>query len=173
MLENVKTDTDEDKRLLYVGMTRAKQNLTIHLNSNFLDNLHAENLERVDDRTSYSASTEIAMNLMYGDVWLDYFINRQYLVSQLTSGDLLTWNGSECLNSKGQPVLKFSKQFNEKVEDLKKRNFALKSARVNFIVYWLKEGTAQEVRVILPEVYFEKLPDPLNNDFETQTHHQD
>jgi ATP-dependent DNA helicase RecQ len=39
MLENYNSSTDESKRLLYVAMTRAKTNLTIHLNSNFLDDL--------------------------------------------------------------------------------------------------------------------------------------
>ena len=39
---------------------------------------------------------------------------------------------------------------------MKEKNYELKSASVNFIVYWLKEGAEQEVKVILPELYFEK-----------------
>jgi ATP-dependent DNA helicase RecQ len=27
---------------------------------------------------------------------------------------------------------------------------------VNFIVYWLKEGEEKEIKIILPEIYFEK-----------------
>ncbi len=50
MLENFNPATDEAKRQLYVAMTRAKRNLTIHLNGNYLDNLTTENLERVEDR---------------------------------------------------------------------------------------------------------------------------
>jgi ATP-dependent DNA helicase RecQ len=49
MLENFNPATDEAKRQLYVAMTRAKRNLTIHLNGNYLDNITAENLERVED----------------------------------------------------------------------------------------------------------------------------
>jgi ATP-dependent DNA helicase RecQ len=30
----------------------------------------------------------------------------------------------------------------------------LKSAKVNFIVYWRKEGEEEEVKIILPELYF-------------------
>jgi ATP-dependent DNA helicase RecQ len=159
MLENFIPTTDEARRQLYVAMTRAKQNLTIHLNSNFLDNLSAENIERIEDREIYLPPKELAMHLTYKDVWLDYFINRQYLVSQLTSGDNLTLNGYECLNSKGQSILKFSMQFVNQIESLRQRNYELKGAKVNFIVYWQKEGTEKEVKIILPELYFEKKHD--------------
>jgi ATP-dependent DNA helicase RecQ len=96
------------------------------------------------------------MHLTYKDVWLDYFVNRQHLLSQLTSGDVLTLNGDECLNSKGQSVLKFSKHIMKQIENLKEKNYKLKSAKANVIVYWLKEGAEQEVKIILPELYFEK-----------------
>lgn len=39
---------------------------------------------------------------------------------------------------------------------MKSRRYELKSVTVNFIVYWLKEGAAQEIKIILPELYFEK-----------------
>jgi len=39
------------------------------------------------------------------------------------------------------------------------KGYALKSAKVNYIVYWLKEGAEKEVKIILPELHFEKRPD--------------
>jgi len=156
MLENFNPATDEARRQLYVAMTRAKQNLTIHLNSNFLDNLTAEDLERVEDKEIYLPPNEMAIHLTFKDVWLDYFINKQHLVSQFTSGDALILNEYECLNSKGQSVLKFSQQFVRQIETMKERNYKLKSAKVNYVVYWLKEGAEQEVKIILPELYFER-----------------
>jgi ATP-dependent DNA helicase RecQ len=156
MLENFNPTTDEAKRKLYVAMTRAKQNLTVHLNSNFLDNLTAENLERIDDSATYLPPNEMAMHLSFKDVWLDYFINKQHLIAQLISGDALMVKGDECLNNQGQSVLKFSLQFVKYLKMLKEKNYHLKSAKVNFIVYWLKEGAEQEIKIILPELYFEK-----------------
>lgn len=38
---------------------------------------------------------------------------------------------------------------------MKENNYELKSAKVNFIVCWLKEGADQEVKIILPELCFE------------------
>lgn len=156
MLEKLNPATDEEKRLLYVAMTRAKRNLTIHLSSNFLDNITTENLERVEDREIYLPPNELVMHLTYKDVWLDYFLNKQHLVSQLVSGDKLTVNGDECLNAQGLSVLKFSMHFVRQIESMKERNYKLKGAKANFILYWQKEGTEQEVKIIIPELYFER-----------------
>ncbi len=156
MLENFNPAIDEAKRLLYVAMTRAKNNLTIHLNSDFLDNLTADDLERVENRENHLQPNKLAMHLSLKDIWLDYFINRQHLISQFICGDTLTLSGDECLDSNGKSVLKFSKQFVGQIENMKLKNYELKSAKVNFIVYWKKEGTEQEVKIILPELYFEK-----------------
>ncbi len=105
MLDNFNSATDEAKRQVYVAMTRAKQNLNIHMNSNFLDALSAQNLERIENSEIHLPPNELAIHLTHKDVWLDYFINRQHLVDQFVSGDWLNFNGSECLNSKGQIVL--------------------------------------------------------------------
>lgn len=156
MLDNFNLVSDSDKRQLYVAMTRAKQNLTVHLNSSFLDHLSEENLERINDNENYLPPKEMAMHLTYKDVWLDYFIHRQYWISQLSSGDSLTFKDDECLNLSGQSVLKFSKHFLEKIESLKEKNYILKSVKVNFILHWVKEGSEHEVKIILPELLFER-----------------
>lgn len=156
LLENFNPITDEAKRQLYVAMTRAKRNMTIHLNGNYLDNITADNLEIFDDRREHLPPSELAMHLSLKDVWLDYFIYRQHFVSQLTSGESLIINGEECTTTKGQSVLKFSKQFINTIEAQKQKGYQLKHAKVNFIVYWKKENTEQEVKVVLPELYFER-----------------
>jgi ATP-dependent DNA helicase RecQ len=157
MLENFDDSTDAAKRQLYVAMTRAKQSLRIHSNGHFLDTLTANNLERINDREGYLPPSELTMQLNYKDIWLDFFINRQHLVAQLMSGERLTVRSGECLNSSGQCVLKFSQKFMKQIEALKEKNYVLESARVNFIVYWLKEGTEHEVKIVLPELEFVKV----------------
>ncbi len=161
LIDNFAIQNEEDKRLLYVGMTRAKQQLTIHTNCKYLNRISVENMVKVDDNEFYAPPNEIAMHLSHKDVWLDYFINRQYLISQLTCGDTLTISNDECLNAKGQQVLKFSQQFLKEIEKLKENNYIPKIAKVNFIVYWQKEDTNQEIRIVLPEVYFEKSENKL------------
>ncbi len=156
MLENINPTSDETNRLLYVAMTRAKQNLNIHLNGNYLDNIMAENLERVKDTQIYLQSNELAMHLTYKDVWLDYFKNSQHFISQLVSGDLLTISGDELLTSNGKSILKFSRQFLTRLEAVRQNGYVLKDAKVNFILFWKKEDSEQEIKIILPELYFER-----------------
>ncbi len=156
LLENFNPDTDEAKRLLYVAMTRAKVNLTIHQNSRFLQYQDSENLERFENTDSHLPPNELAMHISLKDIWLDYFISRQHFIAQLASGDKLILNENECLDKHGNSILKFSKLFISKIEDLKSKNYQLKSARVNFIVFWKKEETGHEIKIILPELYFER-----------------
>ena len=139
MLENFSSATDETKRQLYVAMTRAKRRLTIHLNGNYLDNIPAGNLERIEEKETHLPPSVLAMHLSFKDVWLDYFITRQHLVSQLTSGESLTINGDECTTVQGQSVLKFSRQFLNIIETQKQKGYHLRQAKVNFIVYWKKK----------------------------------
>ena len=117
----------------------------------------AENLERMEDREVYLLPNDIAIHLGYKDVRLDHFIDKQEFISRLSSGDTLILRGDECLNSKGQSILKFSRAFIAQIEDMKTKNYELKSARVNFIIYWLKEGATQEIKIILPELFFERI----------------
>ena len=156
LLENFIPAADETKRQLYVAMTRAKRHLAIHLKGNYLNSLTAANLKKVEDKETHLPPGELAMHLSFKDVWLDYFITRQHLVSQLTSGDVLTIHDDECTNAKGQAVLKFSRQFLSIIETQKQNGYQLKQAKVNFIVYWKKGNTEQEVKIILPELYFER-----------------
>lgn len=158
MLENFNTSTDDAKRQIYVAMTRAKHNLTIHLNTNYFDHITAENIERIEDKETYLPPGELTMHLTHKDVWLDYFSNKEHWVAQLNAGDSLTVNGYECLNSKGRPVLKFSKQFVNQTKLMQQNGYELKSAKVNFILYWSKEGLEKEVKIILPELCFAKQP---------------
>ena len=155
LLEHFNIASNEAKRQVYVAMTRAKQQLNIHLNANHFQQLVSENLERIDDFNSYSTPDKITVHAGLKDIWLDYFLHRQSLVDQLYSGESLQVNGDECLNSKGQSVLKFSKRLIQKIEEMELKNYQLKVAQVNFILYWLKEGTTHEIKIILPELYFE------------------
>jgi ATP-dependent DNA helicase RecQ len=137
-----------------VAITRAKQNLTIHLNTPLFDNYFVENLEWIDDNALYEPPDEFIMQLTFRDIWLDYFAQRQHLVDQLISGQVLGIHEEDALSFNGQPVLKFSRQYLEEIASLKNKNYFLKSAKVNAIVYWLKEGSDKEIKIVLPELCF-------------------
>jgi len=156
MLEDYYPSNDVKKRLLYVAMTRAKNNLTIHLNGNYFNGFSAESLEIADDKNIYLPPDQFTLHLGHKDVWLGYFTHRGQLVSRLMSGDKLEIDGDQGLSAHGKPVLKFSQGFKKEIESLQTKNYQLKSARVNFIVYWKNEDTGEEVKILLPELHFLK-----------------
>ena len=62
------------------------------------------------------------------------------------------------MNDNGQSVLKFSRKFiTEHLERLRMQGYKLKRAMVNFIVYWQSEKAAKEIKIILPELFFERI----------------
>lgn len=156
LLENLNLITDEARRHLYVAMTRAKQNLTIHTNSNLFD-FSLENLDFVTDAMLYSPLRRIAMHLTYRDVFLDYFIDKQHIITQMVSGSPLQFNKEGGLSYKGYSVVRFSQSFLKQIEERKEKGYQLKEAKVNLILYWFKEEGNREIQIILPELYFEKV----------------
>lgn len=145
---------DEAKHQLYVAMTRAKRSLTIHYNGDYLQTIKAENLTKLNDPGEYLPPGQIAMQLGHKDVWLDFFLANQRLVSQLNSGDELAIEGAYCLNSEGKRILRFSQNFMSQIDNMKQKNYVPKIARIRFIVYWQKEDTDHEIKIVLARIVF-------------------
>jgi ATP-dependent DNA helicase RecQ len=40
---------------------------------------------------------------------------------------------------------------------MKLKGFQVKKVTVNFIVYWLKENETNEIKIVLPELYFVRI----------------
>ena len=96
------------------------------------------------------------MQLSYRDVWLSYFIRRQYVVDSLLSGDILQYKDGEWLTNEGQSVLRPSKRCAEQIERVQKKGYEPQYAKVNFIVFWRNEEEEQEIKIVLPELHFER-----------------
>ncbi len=154
VLQNTHPRTDEQKRPIYVALTRAKQNLSIHLNRNFLEDYTAQNLLYAEDRTDYPPPPFLALHPGHRDVWLSYFASCQDAIARLQCGDKLTVEENTAYTSEGQPVLKFSKRFTEELESLREQGYVLDTITVNFILYWQGEDAEDEIRVLLPEMGF-------------------
>jgi ATP-dependent DNA helicase RecQ len=158
MLNNFQIYEESKKRELYVAMTRAKNKLVIHLNNNILDGLNADNLRMEKDTESYTDQNDIVLQLSHRDIWLDYFINnqRQKWISHLQSGDNLFFKKDSCYNSENQEILKISKAFASRLNDFIKSGYEVNSVKINFILFWKKEETDKEVKIVLPEIYLQK-----------------
>ncbi len=156
MLDRFYMKGDADFRLLYVAMTRARKSLIIHYNGNYLDFIKTEGLDRSYDATVYQPPCQLAMKLLYRDVWLDFFQSCQDLISNLKGGDDLLVDGRWCCNEEGYKVLKFSRQGMNKIDSVRQNGYVPTKAKVSFLVYWKKENGENEMVIILPELYFDK-----------------
>jgi len=156
MLNGFDAGSDADRRQVYVAVTRARRSLSIHTNTGAFDSIEVEDAGIIRDDVVYLPPDELAMHLTFRDVKLDYFIDKQDIISQLTCGDNLIVHDDGCLTVGRKAVIKFSRQFSTLVEARKANGYRLVSARINFIVYWRKEGMEEDVKIILPEVWFQR-----------------
>ncbi len=156
LLESFEIGTEEKKRQFYVAMTRAKSNLTIHLKGRYLNHIQVENLMQLEDRARYELPAKMTMQLSHRDVWLGYFTERQYVVDDLQSGDILRYKDGWWVTAKGLSVFRPSKGFKEKLERVQKNGFEPIVGKVNFIVFWRNEEEELEIKIVLPELHFER-----------------
>lgn len=156
MLNGFRGDREENKRLLYVAVTRAKSHLVILDNQGSFNNYNAEELEISFDPDEYPEPAEIICHLGHRDVNLGHFQYNQKAISNLKSGNTLIIKENKIFVDDKIEAVRFSKRFNTKLDRYFKNGYELKNAKVNFIVFWKNPENQREYRVILPELHFVK-----------------
>lgn len=159
MLDGNTVATDEEKRKLYVGMTRAKNALYIHCNTELFSAIAIPEIEYIEDQNCYEEPTELTLQLTHRDVVLDFFKGKKELLLKLRSGMALSL--IDCyllakLNGKTVRIAKLSKACKDRIESLLSKGYCPVSAEIRFIVAWKKEGDADETPVVLPDIHFQK-----------------
>ncbi len=154
MLQQRQVKEEKEKRLLYVGMTRAKNFLSIHYQGQYLDNLKVSKMNYKEETNRFEDTDTLVMQLTHKDVFLSFSHSRQREISRLRPGDKLRYNGQECLDTQGHPILRFSFAFQKTIERLANKDYLLQKVSVNWMVYWTDSETGKEALVVLPEVVF-------------------
>lgn len=159
MLKNVDAQKDEERRALYVGMARAKDNLYIHINTKLFEGYRIDGVLYEEDEKEYGEPKEIMLKTTHRDVVLDFFKSRKEIIFGLRSGKRLEVDDAYLtteLNGRQVRVAKFSKAFYETIRKLKGRGYDLSLAEVGFIVAWKGEDDLEETPVLLTDLYFVK-----------------
>lgn len=156
LLDQFQLNDEDDIRLLYVAMTRAKSSLIIHYNGHYLESLKAPGLERRFDPDPYPQPDKLVLDLSHRDVWLSSFQHCQCHVEHLLSGDDLLADREGCMTVEGRRVVRFSKHCMERLEVLYNKGYAMEAAKVRFIVHWKSEEAAVEIKILLPTLILEK-----------------
>ena len=156
LLNDVSCVNDEEKRKIYVGLTRAKEELYIHCNNNLFENISAD---IVYDEKVYDEPSEILLQLSYRDVVLDFFKDKKDTIIKLRSGDILQLEVEHLcavIDGKLVKVIKYSKAFKEKLDFLKAKGYEPTTATIRFILAWKGKDDENETAIILPDLCLNK-----------------
>lgn len=159
MLDGSTAATDEEKRKLYVGMTRAKNALYIHYNTELFSAFSLPEIEYVEDQNCYAEPAELTLQLTHRDVVLDFFKSRKEVLFKLRSGMPLSLMDTYLLadlNGSAVRVARLSKACKNRIESLQAKGYYPASAEIRFIVAWKKEGDEEETPVLLSNIHFQK-----------------
>lgn len=147
---------DDKKRTLYVALTRAKNRLSMISNRHVLDEEGGlEGIHVVDEYEPQGVIYRYPLTIYLGhrDVYLGHFRFCQSAIRALIAGQALAVDSVGCLNDFGQYVVKFSRQFGQRLQAYLQRGYRLQQAWVNFVVLWKGEEDEQEIRIVLPEIH--------------------
>ena len=159
MLNGNAAMSDEEKRKLYVGMTRAKDSLYIHCNTNLFSSFNLPGVVYSEDNNEYGEPEDISLQLTHKDVVLDFFKDKKELVFQFQSGVPLFLTNeylSAELNGRSMRIVKLSKACRERLKTLHERGYIPYSASIRFIVAWKGKDDTEETAVVLPDIYLRK-----------------
>lgn len=156
LAEGFDCTTDIQRRQLYVGMTRARRSLTVHMQSGIMNKFWTDGLQQFHDSDTYLPPSQLALQLTHRDLWLDFFIGRSQVVSSLVAGAPLLLHGDELRDVQQRTVGKLSTAGKQKLEELLSKAYRFESGHVNHLVYWRKEELPEEVLIALPMLYFRK-----------------
>ena len=150
--------SDAARRAVYVGMTRARDTLHIHTDSDFFDDLPLPAAVRYNDKTDYGEPQEILLQLSHRDVFLDYFKPRKERIMTLQSGDALFFREGALYvgEAPGYCVARLSQACQSRVAGLLRKGYRVHRAAVRFVVYWQGKEDTEETPILLPEIYFRR-----------------
>ncbi|MGN0317427.1 MAG: RecQ family ATP-dependent DNA helicase [Lachnospira sp.] len=163
LLDNEKAETDESKRKLYVGMTRAKKELHIHFNNDIFESVMCYGVQKYYDNNCYPASEKLISQLSHKDVFLGFYEGKQKSLVNLYGGMelVIQKNGlayCEMRNDKEEfiPVVQYSQKYLQQINHYEKLGYYPVSARIRFVVAWKNKTTQKTNVVILPDITFRK-----------------
>lgn len=164
-LKGLQYITDEEKRAIYVGLTRARHTLSVHSNVDLSQYMNLASANFMVDANPYAEPDEVLMQLSHRDVVLAMFKGKTNLIETLHAGQEIIINdvyAEVTINSRHVKILKFSEAFRKKLAHLTGMGFLPHKAIIRHIVYWRHEeiegGATKlvEIPVVLPEIVFRK-----------------
>ena len=161
MLKNEQLENDEEKRKLYVGMTRAKRLLHIHYSGDKMDSYKESATSFINDEKKYEEPDEVVLQMSFKDMILDDFLNKADIISSFRSGMELVINSDRLFynnNGKNELLARLSNISGKpKLNKYISRGYIVKKAKIRFICAWKKKDpNVKTTYVVLPDIYLKK-----------------
>ena len=162
MIINKTPQSDEDIRLYYVGMTRAKSELTIvrHGKKKFEKNDSA----RYEFNDNYYTKKENIVTLVMGleDIQLGFRAKHNDATHEILAGDSikLEMRGKAktfCLVRNNIVIGFVSKSFHEKLQDYRDKNYAFESSIIEYVVLWHNKEKGEDNKHPLCKVVLKRM----------------
>ncbi len=162
MVNDLRINTEEERRVLYVAFTRAKNQLFVFHCGSFLEKYAPE---KIVDNTMYPEPAEIICQLGHRDLWLDYFYGevsgegpelKKRILSLCAGMSLRFRNG--CLydsSSSKKAIAVLSKDAKAKIAHMEELGYVVKNVKIRYIVAWKNKEREDECPIILPEIELE------------------
>lgn len=157
LLNRVSAETDADRRKLYVGLTRARNELYVHCNTDLFAPYALPCVSWREDAAQYPEPPEIVLQLTHRDVVLDFFIGKKRLICKLRSGAPLTLRGNALsaeIGGRTYPAAVLSKACMARLRELAAKGYRPDRAWVRFVVAW--RGPDEETAVLLPDLHLSR-----------------
>lgn len=158
MIKDQRASTEQGRRVLYVGFTRAKKQLYVFHCCPFLDKYAPV----VKEKAMYPEPAEIICQFGHRDMWLDYFYGEKNgegeglkkRIFRLHSGDALKFFRGGLYDGSGSknPVAVLSKAAKEKISHLNDLGYLVKQVRIRYVVAWHNKECEKLCPIILPEI---------------------
>ena len=159
MLNRYDSTRDSSKRAMYVALTRAKSDLSVHYYGNFMEEKTVAGVSYQQDMTIYPEPNEIVLQFGYKDVVLDFFKGKKAKILTLQSGEQLYADNTYLLyddHGTKRKLIKLSKKALEQLAVLTAKGYRVQSAEIRFVVAWKHDDDAEEHAIVLPSLYMVK-----------------
>ena len=152
---------DEDRRRVYVGLTRAKKSLDIHTTLPDFDGFTFPGLLREKNERIYSDPETILLRLTHRDVILNFFRGKTQRMLQLRAGKKLLPAKNGLRDENGTLLVSYAAAFRKRLHLLAQKGYRITGGEIRCIVAWKAEEDQEETAVLLPDVMLEKTDPPM------------
>lgn len=155
LLSDYTLSSETKKRVVYVAITRARQTLSIHTDHSCFNGFSVPGLHISQETSLQADSFQIELGMK--DVWLSFFKQPHVCqaIKPLQAGASLIQSpdiSAGLTTVQGGTIVKYSRQFQEKLSGFVSKGYTCYSAEVAYIVVWYCEEDRKAYRVVLPRI---------------------